>query len=325
MPAGRPGFPPPPAGPGEDPLPPGAVIPDLPQSPPPSGTVPRSPATRLPAEPQDAAGKTDQSGAPTASAGNAPERQTDPRAAAARSAETRPDAGQSFADRLAERLPGAARGAGGGLLEGETEDVPWEQPERYGYVIGLYQTILRVLFDLPRFFTALGSASAPWYRPVAFYILLGIVQTLFGQIWFAFGFQAFGPSITDPQAQALFGALAQESNLPLTLILAPGTLAIQLLVYTSLFYLMLRLVHPEGVTFIRVLRVICYSAAPAVFCLVPLVGHLINPVWFAVCCFVGCKYALRLTWTQASLAIAPLYLVVFAVVLQALRQLAALS
>lgn len=329
-------VPPPPTG-DEDPLPPGAIIPDLGMNSPSDPVEPSDPRGAAPQGPDSGTSRgADQpsTGARPAAPGpdsgrsagqGAAAAQKSPKAGQGASAgEARSDADRSFADRVSERIPGAARG-NGGQPEGDVKDIPWERPDKYGYLYGFYQTVLRALFDMPRFFALLPLSEASWLRPVVFYIILGVIQSLFGQIWFATGLQAFGSSVVDPQAQAFFGALAQEVNLPLTLVLAPGTLVIQLAVYTGLFYLMLRLVHPEGVTFIRVLRIVSYSAAPAIFCLVPLVGHLASPVWFAVCCFAGCKYALRLTWIQTTLAIAPLYLVVFAVVLQALRQLATLG
>lgn len=56
---------------------------------------------------------------------------------------------------------------------------------------------------------------------------------------------------------------------------------------------MLRLVQPENVQFRTVFRVIAYSAAPTVVCVVPLVGPLVGSIWFGVCCFIGCKYSMR--------------------------------
>lgn len=68
---------------------------------------------------------------------------------------------------------------------------------------------------------------------------------------------------------------------------------------------MLRLVQPENVQFRTVFRVIAYSAAPTVVCIVPLVGPLVGSIWFGVCCFIGCKYSMRLPWSRTGLALGP--------------------
>lgn len=66
---------------------------------------------------------------------------------------------------------------------------------------------------------------------------------------------------------------------------------------------MLRLVQPENVQFRTVFRVIAYSAAPTVVCIVPLVGPLVGSIWFGVCCFIGFKYSMRLPWSRTGLAL----------------------
>lgn len=88
---------------------------------------------------------------------------------------------------------------------------------------------------------------------------------------------------------------------------------------------MLRLVQPENVQFRTVFRVIAYSAAPTVVCVVPLVGPLVGSIWFGVCCFIGCKYSMRLPWSRTGLALGPLYLIAFAIGMQLIRQFLSMS
>ena len=130
--------------------------------------------------------------------------------------------------------------------------------------------------------------------------------------------QASGPSITDPKLQEVLGDVAQSMSLPLTILLTPGILAIQLCFFASVFYLMLRLVQPENVQFRTVFRVIAYSAAPTVVCIV-------GSIWFGVCCFIGCKYSMRLPWSRTGLALGPLYLIAFAIGMQLIRQFLSMS
>ena len=74
-----------------------------------------------------------------------------------------------------------------------------------------------------------------------------------------------------------------------------------------------------------VFRVIAYSAAPTVVCIVPLVGPLVGSIWFGVCCFIGCKYSMRLPWSRTGLALGPLYLIAFAIGMQLIRQFLSMS
>ncbi len=203
----------------------------------------------------------------------------------------------------------------------KASNIPWENPEKYGFFTSFYQTVMLVLFYAPRFFTALPQTTAPWIRPVSFYIIMGMFQTAMERIWYFMSFQAMGSSVADPKVQELLGSIAQDGSLALTLLFAPITLMMQLGLYASLLFIMLRLVQPEHVTFALVIRIISYSAAPAVICVVPLVGTIVNVVWFAVCCCVGCKYALNMKWDRVFLALGPLYLVAFAVFFQFMRQL----
>lgn len=200
------------------------------------------------------------------------------------------------------------------------QGVPWEQPRRYGPFMGMYQTILRVMFSAPRFFGGLPSSGPGLLRPLIFYLLLGVFQTLVERTWYLMRLQAAEPSITDPQVQEMIANITQSMSLPLTLLLSPVFLAMQLCFFASVFFLMLRLVHPEKAHFRTVFKVIAYSAAPTLVCVIPLVGPIVGSIWFGVSCFAGCKYALRLPWARTALALGPLYLVALAIGLQIVRQ-----
>lgn len=107
-------------------------------------------------------------------------------------------------------------------------------------------------------------------------------QTLVERMWYLMSIQASGPSITDPKLQEVLGDVAQSMSLPLTILLTPASLPSSSVSSRRSFYLMLRLVQPENVQFRTVFRVIAYSAAPTVVCIVPLVGPLVGSIWFGV-------------------------------------------
>ncbi|MFR0874218.1 MAG: YIP1 family protein [Bilophila wadsworthia] len=233
---------------------------------------------------------------------------------------------RSTSGTISRRNATGKRGKGGiaAAMHVDGTDVPWEEPKRYN-LMALYQTILRVMFNAPRFFAALPATNGKLTRPLVFYLILGMFQTLVERMWYLMSIQASGPSITDPKLQEVLGDVAQSMSLPLTILLTPGILAIQLCFFASVFYLMLRLVQPENVQFRTVFRVIAYSAAPTVVCIVPLVGPLVGSIWFGVCCFIGCKYSMRLPWSRTGLALGPLYLIAFAIGMQLIRQFLSMS
>lgn len=281
---------------GDDPLPPGAMVPRIPGDHDASAPTPEAPE----AEPQK--------GQP-APPQNVAEKRSD------------------FWNNFQKKRDGESKGKGGiaAAMHVDGTDVPWEEPKRYNLFMALYQTILRVMFNAPRFFAALPATNGKLTRPLVFYLILGMFQTLVERMWYLMSIQASGPSITDPKLQEVLGDVAQSMSLPLTILLTPGILAIQLCFFASVFYLMLRLVQPENVQFRTVFRVIAYSAAPTVVCIVPLVGPLVGSIWFGVCCFIGCKYSMRLPWSRTGLALGPLYLIAFAIGMQLIRQFLSMS
>lgn len=268
---------------GDDPLPPGAVVP----------RIPRDDAPRAPEE------KSAPAEAPRPA--DAPQKQP------------------SFGNLFQKKKDGDRRGLAAVLHADET-NVPWEEPARYNPLMALYQTILRVMFNAPRFFAALPASNGKLTRPLVFYLILGLFQTFVERMWYLMSLEAAGPSITDPKLQEMLGDVAQSMSVPLTILMSPVMLAVQLCFFASVFYLMLRLVQPENVQFRTVFRVIAYSAAPTVVCIVPLIGPFVGSIWFGVCCFIGCKHAMRLPWSRTGLALGPLYLIAFAIGLQLVRQ-----
>ncbi len=287
----------------DDPLPPGAVVPHIPGI-----SVEPDPEKRKADEPRS-----------MSDANVSDERQNDRGRPVGSPEEAEPAHGFRDVFRKARH-----RLSGQESFENEI-GVPWEQPRRYNPLMGLYQTILQVMFNAPRFFAGLPASFEGLARPLAFYVIVGLFQTLVDRMWYLTSLEAAAPSITDPKMQEFIGDMAQSLSLPMTIILTPGILAIQLFFLTAVFYLMLRLVQPDHAQFRTVFRVIAYSAAPTIVCIIPAVGSPVGSVWFAVSCFVGCKYAMRLPWSRAALALGPLYLVAFAIGMQLFRQLAALA
>lgn len=193
-----------------------------------------------------------------------------------------------------------------GAAGSEATVVPWEHMPYFGIFGGFYHTILRVMFQPTTFFANIRSNANP-LLPLAFYIIMGVLQIVMVHFWYA-PLQQIDINTTTPQAETMVGGVMGQISLPLLLLLSPFSLALQVVVLSSLFHLMFRLAQPEKANFWVVYRVLCYSTAPYIMCVVPVLGPYIASVWFLVTTFVGCKYALDLGWGRTCLALAPLFI-----------------
>ena len=127
--------------------------------------------------------------------------------------------------------------------DGYVDLIPWEHPEKFDFFSSFYQTIVRVMFNPATFFGNISNATSSLLRPLFFYILVRLFQTLMDGMWFMVSFQALEPSITESSLHDLLSSIAQEMTIPMTLIMTPVTLALQLGIYVLLFYLCKLLRH----------------------------------------------------------------------------------
>jgi len=190
----------------------------------------------------------------------------------------------------------------------EIKGVPWENQDDYGLFGSLYHTILAVMFRSKDFFTHIWSTQ-PLTMAAIFYVLLNYFAIIISSIWGLLPVQGSGTSVL-----ALAGA--EDMSIPLILIILPFSLLLNMFIQAGLFHLMIRLVQPEEANFPTTARVIAYSSAPLVLSLAPFIGSMIGFVWSVALSFIGCKYAHNLSWNRTVLALAPLFLLEFAVSFQ---------
>lgn len=305
---------------GDDPLPPGAVIPKLDDDRGPSanahGTTGPSDALHTPGVQDSPADDT-----PPAQE-DAPKRHS---WFGLKKAAPRPDQPADNADDEPGFPFRAAPGgnqpetSGPDSRRAEEDDggVPWEQPEKYGFFPSFYHTILRVMFRPQDFFSQLRGAapSASLMRPACFYVLLSFFQSVIGLLWTMNSFKQLSQTATDPQTLARVDMFMQGMSTPLLLLVTPFLMLLQLFLFAAFYHLMIRLAQPDKADFNTVVRVIAYSAAPLVICVVPVVGSSVASFWFVASTFIGCKYALDLSWSKTTLALVPLFLLALAVML----------
>ena len=199
--------------------------------------------------------------------------------------------------------------------DGRPDGAPWESPEYYGFWGSFSRTLLGVLFHAPDFFQHV-RCNFSVIRPILFYVLLSLFQMLASRLWSMKFLKELTTTATDPQVLAMAETLMQSMNMPLMLLVTPFFSIFQAVILAGLYHLMIRMVQPDRADFATTLRVVCYSAAPLVLCIVPMVGSLIASIWFVAAAFIGCKFALRLSWVRTVLALLPLYILEFALVSQ---------
>ena len=199
--------------------------------------------------------------------------------------------------------------------DGRPDGAPWESPEYYGFWGSFSRTLLGVMFHAPDFFRHV-RCNFSVIRPILFYVLLSLFQMLAARLWSMKALRELTATATDPQTLAMAEALMKSMNLPLMLLVTPFFSIFQAVILAGLYHLMIRMVQPDRADFATTLRVVCYSAAPLVLCIVPMVGSLIASIWFVAAAFIGCKFALNLSWSRTVLALLPLYILEFALVSQ---------
>ena len=199
--------------------------------------------------------------------------------------------------------------------DGRPAGAPWESPEYYGFVGSFTRTLLGALFHAPDFFRHV-KCQFSVIRPILFYVLLSVFQVLCARLWSIKALRELSATATDPQTLAMAEQLMQSMNMPLMLLITPFFSILQVVFLAGVYHLMIRMVQPDRADFATTLRVVCYSAAPLVLCIVPMFGSVLATVWSVVCVFVGCRYALRLSWLRTVLALLPLYILELAVLSQ---------
>ena len=199
--------------------------------------------------------------------------------------------------------------------DGRPDGAPLESPEYYGFWGSFSRTLLGVLFHAPDFFRHV-RCNFSVIRPILFYVLLSLFQMLASRLWSMKALQELTATATDPQTLAMAETLMKTMNLPLMLLVTPFFSIFQAVILAGLYHLMIRMVQPDRADFSTTLRVVCYSAAPLILCIVPMVGSLIASIWFVAAAFIGCKFALNLSWSRTILALLPLYILEFALVSQ---------
>jgi hypothetical protein len=225
-----------------------------------------------------------------------------------------------------ERPSGKEREKGRSLFSGSGDStLIWETAPLAAMPKALYTTVLQVMFSAPDFFTRVGRSNASLLRPCLFYVLISMFQSVVYYFQIKSSLNELAMGADTPQILDSAERMMQSMSLPMLCILGPPVYIMQLLFLAAVFSLVIRLISATGHDLGVTVRVVAYSAAPGILWLIPVAGPMAGMIWVAVCCFVGCKFAHRLSWKQTATALLPLYILGIAFTLQFNKMLMGLA
>ena len=197
---------------------------------------------------------------------------------------------------------------------------PWDAaPEPDGWIPAFYHTCMRVMFDAHNFYDHV-RADTPQIRPLAFYLIISVVQVVIERVWSGIFLSLMSPSAaSDPELEKMLILLSPQLSLPMTILLKTGVSVVQLYVLTALMHFTYGFITGKRPEFSLVFQVAAYAAAPSLLCVVPLLGSIVGFIWMIACVLVGCRTVLKLTWPQAFMGFAPVVLLLAPLLLQVMK------
>jgi hypothetical protein len=174
---------------------------------------------------------------------------------------------------------------------------PWEDTENYGFFDGMTRTISQSLFQ-PRSFFAGITWEGGMLQPVLYALILNTIGAVAGYSWSALiGSSSLGSLGLTGKPGVLIG---------LTL---PFTILVGLFIEASLIHLALMVIGAANRGFEATVRVICYSSAPELLNVIPIIGGLISPFWKLYLILIGLREGHTITMAKAVLTMALLAVV----------------
>ena len=209
--------------------------------------------------------------------------------------------------------------------ENSPEINPWAACTSFGEMPqALYLTCLRVMLSARIFFSSL--RPGPFTRAFVFFIAIGLFQVLVEQLWTVLFFDYLMPAdqLADPQLKHLADMMVQNGqgiNVLTGMFLRIGIITIQLFFFSSVLYISWRLIVRRRIPYSLIVQVLCYASAPLILCILPGIGMVAGLFWSCAVTFIGLRWALRLTWTQTILGMAPLLALILVSYMQILGSL----
>jgi hypothetical protein len=186
---------------------------------------------------------------------------------------------------------------------------PWEDA-RIPFPNNLIATCQKSLVEPTRFFDGI-RYDAPAARPLLYFLVLTVMGAVFTLLWQAL----------ELEPVSVFEGAVEDIRGPSALIqffLSPFLGLLGLLLWSLILHLFVLMFAPNRRNLVTTIRVVCYSAAPLIFLVVPYVGSWVAQLWMLVLQVFGVRAAHRTTGGRATAAVLiPIVLLMLLVMLTA--------
>jgi len=173
------------------------------------------------------------------------------------------------------------------------------QKEEKGDLALLWKEFKQVLFSPAHFFSETVQTSIK--DAFVFGIITGSIGSMFSLFWKLFLLEEKFPSVISALKNAdYFGSI--NTIIFFSFLIIPIIVALGIFTYSILLHIFLVLFGAGKKGLEYTLFVVCYSQAPEVFCLFPMLGSIVASVWRIYIQILGLKYVHETSYTRVILS-----------------------
>ncbi len=178
-------------------------------------------------------------------------------------------------------------------------EVPFEDPENFAFVDGLWTTIKRVLLH-PRLFFSTMPANRGSARTLLYFLIISELLALTMFLWVTIGLAGLRSMEEGREAAELLAQLSVYND-PLSLILYPLVATVGLFVRSAVTHLVILLLGGGRGGFEATFRAFAYGTTPYLLAVFPVVGLVVGGLLSIVYTIIGLMHLHRLSAAKATL------------------------
>ena len=179
-------------------------------------------------------------------------------------------------------------------VEDLSAEVPWEYPEKTGWILSFVATVKEVMFNSPLFFASMPKTGALGFS-FLFFLIQGYIAVLCTVLW-----RQLAAMALDIPAIGI-----RMDVLPMLLLLFPVVSGCLLALSAGVTRVLLEIASKNRCNLPFACRLFSYAAAPFLVSLIPFVGPLASALWVVITIVIACRYACSLSWVGAFFSALP--------------------
>jgi hypothetical protein len=184
---------------------------------------------------------------------------------------------------------------------GERPETPWENRKEMGAFTGLSRTLGNVLTGPSRFFRKM-PVTGGLTDPLLFALIIGMAGLTFFYLWDTLLHNSMQNLMT-PEMREVAGRAVPTFFSSLATVLTPFIFILGVFIASGMFHLFLLMLRGAQAGFEATFRVVCYSASPFVFMVVPYCGMPITMFWAMILAVIGFREAHRISGGKSAFAV----------------------